>query len=106
MASPITVTAATASPLNLGGSGQGERTTKVVQVVLTSGSCIPQARVTGSGATPVNIPYVNRNAPGTTIAAGTAITASGIYEFDSSGVDILLALTALVATLYPIDMEG
>lgn len=62
----------------------------VFQVVNTSSlstSGVLKARVPGA-TTSVDVPYYNRNAETTLIAAGTAITSAGIYEVNAAGVEI------------------
>lgn len=103
---PTKTTVAADTSLNLG-NASGQAVGRIVaHIVVTSGAATPTARGTGSAQTPVNIPYINRNNPGTTIAAGTTITATGIYEFDSTGVDIVLSLASLVASIWWTPVEG
>lgn len=55
---------------------------------ILSTSAVPKGRVRGLADAELKaLPYVNRNDPDTQIAAGTAITAEGIYEVDSTGLE-------------------
>lgn len=94
--------------LGLGAPNAREVGRVVIQVIgnTWSGSALPQARVWGAGIANGNlksIPYLNV-ATGAVIPAGNAITADGIYEFQSNGTEIVLNYThtsgsAAVSTL-------
>lgn len=79
--------------------------TVVVQVsgiASASGSMVPQLHVSmeGQDLTPpawVNCTYLNQ-ATGATVAAGTAITADGIYEFSTNGCLLGMNVTAVTGS--------
>ena len=69
-----------------------------------TGTLTAKARAEQSGLASAdwkNIPYTDRTT-GNTVVSGTAISADGLFEFDASGVDIILshAWTAGTVTLY------
>ena len=85
---------------------------QVSGIAADSGSMTPQLRIamTGSLATPpawVNCAYINL-ASGAVVAAGTAITADGIYEVSTNGCFLGMNVTAVTAgyTLYLTPLEG
>lgn len=89
--------------------------TVVVQVsgiVSASGSMVPQLHISmeGQNLTPpawVNCTYLNQ-ATGATVAAGTAITADGIYEFSTNGCLLGMNVTAVTGSYqcYVTPLEG
>ena len=96
-----------ASPFVIGNaSGQAVGRIVLHVTAYTSGTLIPLARVTGSGATGVQVPYTNRNAPTTLVAAGTVINAVGLYEIDATGVDILFTDASFIGTIWWQPLEG
>lgn len=55
-----------------------------------STSMVVKARILGEAdAELVSVPYTDRSS-NTALAAGTAITAAGLYEVDATGVEIVL----------------
>lgn len=89
--------------------------TIVVQVegiTADSGSMVPMQRISMSGVpgtapTRRNCIYTNRDT-GTPVAAGTAITADGFYEFNANGAELYMNVTAVTAgfTCYITPLEG
>lgn len=94
-----TVKVQSTTQYSLGNASDRDVSTIVFQTVGLSGTCsvVPKIRIAGSGATGttllVAVPYINRAAPTTVIAAGTAITTDGIYQVDSSGSELVLDAT-------------
>lgn len=89
---------------SLGGvnaSGDDAIFTAIIQITNAAGgfSCIPRVAAEESGATPASVLYYNvlTNAP---IAAGTAITADGIYAVYAPGCRISLVTSAGTATAF------
>lgn len=94
----------------------GRQVFQVVDGGSWSGSIVVKARIAGgsksapalTNSNNVSVPYINRNDTATLIAAGTAITSAGIYEVESTGVEIYLDYTHTGGTglVYPIPYLG
>ena len=63
--------------------------------------------VSGSGATPADTAYLNlRSAPRTFVAAGTDITANGIYGVFAPGLTVSVVPSAGTCTLTVVTVQG
>lgn len=99
----------------LGDAGNGEVTTKVIHWVPGTlvGSVIITARVTGTSATPRQIPYKKRYLNGAVAddsTVTTPITGESIIEVNAAGLEITFSYThtsgAGPGTLYTADLDG
>lgn len=92
MATPVKVVKATGL-VELGDIGTGSLGVKVVQLAGTGYSATVKGRVTGSGLTPVPIPYKSRyvnTAVGTEAFVTTALTGDSLIEVNAAGIDVVL----------------
>lgn len=91
--------------ISLGTGADGAVSRIVFQVVddgSLSTSMVVKGRVLGQpDAELLSIPYTNR-ASGATVAAGTAITAEGMWEADATGIEVVLdnTFTSGAGTVY------
>lgn len=84
----------------LGSTGTDETGVIVFQIVGASSlACDVRARVQGSGETPINVAYYNvASNINTVVAAGTDITADGIYLVRAPGCEVGIVASAGTAT--------
>lgn len=91
---------ATTTQYPLGGTDPGAGSLITFKTVGLTGTCsvIPKVRKPGDGTSNlVAIPYTNANT-GLTVAAGTAITADGVYQIPATGPENLLDATVSSGT--------
>lgn len=90
----------TLSPQVIGALGDEVVGSVVFEVTAASSlSTIVSVQVEGSGSTPTNCQYINM-ATGAVSAAGTAITANGVYGVYSPGCAVTLTTSAGTATVF------
>ena len=100
-----------AFPFSLG-DASGSYVGRIVFQIVGGGtfSFTPKARLRGASianGSLVSVPYTNRGT-GASVAAGTAITAAGLYEVDATGVEVTLdgSYTSGACAVYPQPLEG
>lgn len=94
----------TTGTVNIGSAGDDVVESVVFQITQASGtfSVTPQAAVQNSGNTPANVQYVNI-LTGAVAAAGTAITAVGIYGVFAPGLAVSLNVTSVATNPLVVD---